>query len=320
MVVQQNWKHSARFPETNSICAQETADMTGTVSTSGYGIAEKDLAARALRGAGNAVPNTRRMWTLDDLDSGAAVKMLGCKSLYLFFPEMSRITDNRNIGLHTLCSSKDILYREISIDNVCFIMDGVKVVCKLIDFDHASVPGQRSFGAEIWSGTMPFVAYEVLDQSTNGYMHRLHHDLESVLYMCVWHAFGYTLKNVPRDKQPLNGWRSGSWDSIFLHKYMFLTDPHRAKNTIGAISDGTHRYKCFQLRTAFEVAFVKNDTELRNYMTDLLDVHMDMQAAWEEENAEPSKYAVYATFPAIMKELGEEAKACTEDCCVQTTS
>ena len=211
--------------------------------------------------------------------------------------------------------SRERLHWDIGISIVCFIMNSAKAICKLIDFDHSSLARQRS-GAEHRSGTVPFMACEVLDQSTNGYVHRLHHDLESVLYMCVWHAFGYTLMKGPRDRQPLNGWRTGSWDSILMHKSGFIKDEFEADRITLKISSNVHRRKCSQLRVAFEVAFEKNNTELKKYNRN---VDVDMWAA-REKNARPSKDAVYAIFPAIMKVLGEEVNACIEDCCVSPTS
>ena len=173
--------------------------------------------------------------------------------------------------------------------------------------------------AEHRSGTVPFMAREVLDQRTNGYVHRLHHDLESVLYMCVWHAYDYTLENVPRDRQTLNEWRCGSWQNILRVKSSFFKDADEANLIIGKIPDGTHLHKSRQLHAAFEIASVENNMKMSEYNHNLIRVRMDMQAAWIEKTAVPSTYAVYATFPAIMEMLGEEAKACTKDCCVLPT-
>ena len=237
---------------------------------------------------------------------------------------MSRISDNRNIGLHALYSSKNISHRDISIDNFYFIKDGSMATCELIDREHASITGRRSSGDEIRTGTMTFMACEVSDrgsdESTDGYVHRLHHDLESVLYMCVWLAFGYTPRKGPRDGQLLHGWRYGSWRHIFVHKDCFLMIARQTNEVIQGIPERIHGNKCYQLHAAFRVAFIKNAVDMANYMTDLSRIPMDMQAAWKEKNAEPLDHTVYTTFPVIMKALGEEAKACTKDCCVLSTS
>ena len=164
------------------------------------------------------------------------------------------------------------------------------------------------------------MAREVLDQNTEGYVHRLHHDLESVFYMCVWHAFDYTPKNGPRRGQLLYGWRSIACESILWRKVVFLTSRYQGKITLKPISNRTHRHKCYYLYSAFQSASVKSGDEIWNYFHVLYKVHKDMQAAWKKKNPCPSNYAVYVTFPVIMGMLGEEAKACTKDCCVRTTS
>ena len=47
-----------------------------------------------------------------------------------------------------------------------------------------------------------------------GHVHRLHHDFESVLYMCVWHVFGFSLDDVPYENHPIYGRRAGSWKNM----------------------------------------------------------------------------------------------------------
>ena len=104
-----------------------------TVSTYGYRIAKEDLKAKVIRGAGNTVLKTQWNWTLDDLDSDAAVQLLGCMSLY--FSEVPWIAKYCSTRPHGLYSKRKLLYRSISIDNFCFREIDGKIIYKRVDFD-----------------------------------------------------------------------------------------------------------------------------------------------------------------------------------------
>ena len=219
-------------------------------------------------------------------------------------------------------SKREILYRDISIGNVCFLEYGSKTICKLIDFDHATHFGMRTSTSEATnhSGTAPFMACEVLDTNPEGYVRRLHHDFESVLYMCVWHAFGFTFDDIPDKNHPINNWRAGSWKDKFVAKIYFTSAFSHGSAILGTVTDEIHKGKCKKLLSAFYYASKKND-ELHNaYESKRVEIDRDERVAWDKVNPPPEKYARYAMFPTIMESLGHKANACTEDCCVQPMS
>ena len=74
IVVNQIWEYNVQLPGTNSIRAQETADMAESMSK--HGVTKDDLAAKIPARVNNTVRKTQRMWTLDDLDSCAVVQLL----------------------------------------------------------------------------------------------------------------------------------------------------------------------------------------------------------------------------------------------------
>lgn len=81
------------------------------------------------------------------------------------------------------------------------------------------------------SGTAPFMAIESLDNSLfPEYVHKLCHDLESILYASVWHGVGYRWKEGKclmiwdghKKVDLLRGWREGSWKVVVKEKFDFL--------------------------------------------------------------------------------------------------
>ena len=210
-------------------------------------------------------------------------------------------------------------HRDISIGDVCLTETDGKAVCKFIDFDHASHLGKQLSGAENRCGTAPFMACEVLDKGLEGYVHRLHHDFESVLYMCVWHAFGFSLDNVPGKNHRIYRWRAGSWWSMFNSKIAFISSAANGIEILNSVSGETHKDNCDELRSVFDYASRQNNELLDAYKSKRKEIDMDKRAAWDKAMPYPENYARYATFPAVMKGLKQEVKACTKDCCVQPT-
>ena len=224
-----------------------------------------------------------------------------------------------NTGIHTIYSERHVLRRDISIGNVCLTEADGKAICKFIDFDHASHFGKQLSGAENRCGTAPFMACEVLDKDLEGYVHRLHHEFESVLYMCVWHVFGFSLNDVPDKKHPICGWRAGSWKSMLERKIAFINSSVNGTTILNFLSGETHKENCKELRSVFGYASKQNDELLDAHELKRKGIDMDERAAWDKAKPHPGKYARYATFPAVMKGLKQAVKACTKDCCVQPT-
>ena len=213
-------------------------------------------------------------------------------------------------------SERGILHRDISIGNVCFIMDGDKAVCKLIDFDRAVHVGSPASRPKHLSKATPFRACEVHDQNTKTYVPRLYHDFESILYMAVWYAFGFTLQKLPDSEHTIYGWGAGSWTDILNDKAIFLDNTTHAEKVFSELSNEIHTVKCKFLWSNFHVAHLENIRRQAVYKAEKDRVPKDELAAWDEEHPEPG-YSEYATFPEIMVALKEKVEPCNKDCCLR---
>ena len=159
------------------------------------------------------------------------------------------------------------------------------------------------------------MACEVLDKDLEGYVHRLHHDLESVLYMCVWHVFGFSLDVIPDESHIINRWRAGSWSSMLESKGYFISDSTYGNMILNSVSDETHKDNCKRLRRAFDSAARENIDVLAAHELKRDSIDLDKRVAWDKAKPAPGRYARYATFPSIMKQFGEEVMVCTEYWC-----
>ncbi|KAI9804850.1 MAG: hypothetical protein M1825_001219 [Sarcosagium campestre] len=110
----------------------------------------------------------------------------------------------------------NILHRDISENNIIITKpetDGFKGM--LIDLDLAKELGGGRSGARCRTGTMEFMAIEVLD----GISHTYRHDLESFFYVLLWLCgrrgweFVGRVNNQP-ERSVLNMWYSGSYRDI----------------------------------------------------------------------------------------------------------
>lgn len=114
-----------------------------------------------------------------------------------------------------------ILHRDISENNIIIAepkkADGFKGM--LIDLDLAKEVGQGPSGARHRTGTMEFMAIEVLQ----GISHTYRHDLEAFFYVLIWLCArrGWALsahkKNQPRESM-LRQWYTGSYQDIARNK------------------------------------------------------------------------------------------------------
>ena len=105
--------------------------------------------------------------------------------------------------------------------NLMFQRENDAVVGILIDFDQAIAVPHTPATSRHRTGTAPFMAIEMLRDANT--IHELHHDLESFLYVLVWHSCGYRGKEKAGTAgDPLGGWRKGSNKDIAKSKGAFI--------------------------------------------------------------------------------------------------
>ena len=127
-------------------------------------------------------------------------------------------------GHQSLLEKGKILHRDISENNIIITepeqADGFQGI--LIDMDLAKRLGSKPSGARHKTGTMQFMAIEVL----RGIDHTYRHDLESFFYVLLWicarrvweRGFRCKRKDRPRDSA-LKGWYRGTFKEIAKIKY-----------------------------------------------------------------------------------------------------
>ena len=114
----------------------------------------------------------------------------------------------------------DILHRDISENNIIITdpakADGFSGV--LIDLDLAKKLGAGRSGARHRTGTMQFMAIDVLDGKTHTYRH----DLESFFYVLVWlsarRAWDLPGAGKGPERSRLSGWYTGSYNNMLRTK------------------------------------------------------------------------------------------------------
>src|SRR5204863_2376555 len=107
-----------------------------------------------------------------------------------------------------------ILHRDVSVNNVIITNTENEEDPRgiLIDLDLAKELGSGPSGARHQTGTMEFMAIEVL----KGKAHTYRHDLESFFYVFLWVIIRYgqeTDKNLPK-KSRLRRWYAGTYEDI----------------------------------------------------------------------------------------------------------
>ncbi|OAA36457.1 serine/threonine-protein kinase Sgk2 [Metarhizium rileyi] len=114
-----------------------------------------------------------------------------------------------------------ILHRDISENNIIItdpkIADGFKGM--LIDLDLAKEEGKGPSGARHRTGTMEFMAIEVL----LGISHTYRHDIEAFFYVLIWLCAhrGWELAGMPKKKAPTNvlsHWYTGTYKDMARNK------------------------------------------------------------------------------------------------------
>ncbi|KAI9783266.1 MAG: hypothetical protein M1839_004106 [Geoglossum umbratile] len=121
-------------------------------------------------------------------------------------------------GHRSLYQDGRILHRDVSVNNVTITNAENEEDPRgmLIDLDLAKELGSGPSGARHRTGTMEFMAIEVL----KGKAHTYRHDLESFFYVFLWVIIRYgqeTDNNLPT-KSRLQGWYTGTYDEIARNK------------------------------------------------------------------------------------------------------
>lgn len=181
---------------------------------------------------------------------------------------------SRSVGLHILYILIKLLHRDISIGNLAFELVDGKLIIIILDFDLASYVGTTDHKNEIRTGTAPFMAREVLVGFKERYKHALHHDLESVFYVLIWHAAGYRGSELPKDdSDPLKDWRKGKYSSIRRAKDSFMECDDDAFENL-PIQDGMLLYRLQELHRKYHhqtKSVARNQSDRSLHMDKVLD-------------------------------------------------
>ncbi len=153
-----------------------------------------------------------------------------------------------HLGLHDLRYKANILHQDISNNNIMFEIQDGAVNFVLIDFDMATTvdsSGQSlaARSAKHRTGTLPFMAYELLDDMAypasskhKQTVHRLRHDFESLFYLCLYCIFTMVEVEDPKIKadmaKQLSHWEDLSYDGIASIKYCLCTDVKHIMNRL----------------------------------------------------------------------------------------
>ncbi|KAH8111381.1 hypothetical protein DFH11DRAFT_632965 [Phellopilus nigrolimitatus] len=184
-----------------------------------------------------------------------------------------------------------------------------------LDFDLDIVsPSKQSSNHR--TGTVPFMAREVLDLSNKEFTRGFHHDLESVFYVVVWQGAGYKGSKVPKKGDILAEWRELSWNKIPAAKELFIREKSTRKVILDCIEDEKLRFRCQGLGTCFQKENVKFDVQ------EILEDEKALELTIEERilAAKATTQTAAMTAPPVtyaqwMKGAGEDP-SCT--CCSQS--
>lgn len=175
------------------------------------------------------------------------------------------------------------------------------------------------------SGTTPFMAIETLDLNSPGYKHHLCHDLESILYVVVWHGLGYRHKlhiyptennryNKDRKQRDiLKGWRAGSWRHVKIQKETLFD---KAWVILDHIIDIPLRLIAYKLQNILRRGMLSaTDRTLYEKRLALKNIVRQNQAIDPAPTANVSIPSV-TIFPAYAAALGIVGMECEKSCCV----
>ncbi|KAF7858906.1 hypothetical protein EAF04_008947 [Stromatinia cepivora] len=135
------------------------------------------------------------------------------------------------VGHKSLFDDGKILHRDVSENNIIIVDSATKEGSegRMIDLDLAKELNSKPSGASYRTGTMQFMAIEVLQ----GKGHTYRHDLESFFYVFIWMCIRYGHEDVhpPSDKpKPTNQKSLKSSNPKILH-YWYTGDYNQIANT-----------------------------------------------------------------------------------------
>lgn len=145
--------------------------------------------------------------------------------------------------------------------------------------------------------------------------HQLYHDLESLFYVCIWQATGYTADN-PTDFVSYFGWRKFSWSRMEYHKQHMLARDIANDSTLSHIDDDYHRSKCSLLQKCFSWVSAANDDARKEY--DNKEFIYGCKVAKRGEYPMPLSVRYDVTFIEIMELLTKTDMYCKRSCCKRT--
>ncbi|KAI5115612.1 hypothetical protein M0805_004097 [Coniferiporia weirii] len=222
--------------------------------------------------------------------------------------------------VHKLYAEIGLLHRDISITNLAFYVVNNKVIGVLIDFDLASLPPYTR-ASKHRTGTAPFMAREVLNK--RDYCHGVHHELESFLYIAVWHGAGYkgyTLQ--PGRHDVLKEWRKSNWEKVLEAKKLFITDDDKAERIFAGINDQKLSWRCRFIRQEFWVANYERDGATLTQRLQNLEAYRRKMSEDPELKGPPVNQPVFVperpvSFAEWMRGAGENPDETVQcNCCV----
>lgn len=238
MAVKFSWQESTRRHEIENILdARRILKNKNVVEAYGYANLQDDSPGKALY---DACTKKQRCFkerrfrilvmkyyhTLSEIEDYAKfrkliIQLVECE--YNLSPRFFQLSDfDFMSALHLLFKGR-MLHRDISIGNLAYEEAEGELSIIILDFELAVRLDDVNNGRNSFrTGTAPFMAREVLDGFKTSYTHSLHHDLESVFYVIVWHAAGYRGSNLPKKGDPLRSWRKGGYENMRLAKDAFL--------------------------------------------------------------------------------------------------
>ncbi|THH04541.1 hypothetical protein EW145_g5443 [Phellinidium pouzarii] len=228
------------------------------------------------------------------------------------------------ICVHKIYALGKILHRDISITNIAFYEDDEgNIIGILLDFDLASLPHQ-GHDSRHRTGTAPLMAREVLNAAEKAYTHGVHHELESLLYIIVWHGMGYKGYTLPKGTEDtLVMWRKGTWENILQHKKTFIQDQSEASKIISKIRDRKLANHCNPILNCYTKAYLAK-LAVQVELNDLRDAKVaemeseGLEPVWEEGKVASERAVSFAEWmKAANVQLDESDKVKGCECCAQ---
>jgi serine/threonine protein kinase len=124
-----------------------------------------------------------------------------------------------------------IQHRDISVGNMMYRKTDDGIRGYLIDFDLASLVGRGSCNLDR-TGTMPFMALELLNSVRQGQAPVLHayaHDAEAVCWVVLW--LGVQYADGERVRRSFGDWEMVDADTCYKNRFLVIQDLHQYRFT-----------------------------------------------------------------------------------------